>query len=110
MQIFKAEKIYSILIYFNCYNLLLYSLFDTRLLVNIQYFGNHTSPYSCFFFEVNNHFFMKNFISMKPLIIGLSYDMKTIFLVFRYQKHLFSFTFLGHIGMEMNKPQKSNKT
>ena len=47
---------------------------------------------------------------MKPLIIGLSYDMKTIFLVFRYQKHLFSFTFLGHIGMEMKKPQKSNKT
>ena len=32
---------------------------------------------------------------MKPLIIGLSYDIKTIFLVFCYQKHLTSLTFLG---------------
>ena len=110
MQIIKAEKIHSILIYFHCY-LLLYFLFGTRFLVNIQYFGNHTSPYSCFFFGVNNHFFIGNDTSMKPLITGLSYDMKAIVLVFCYQKHLFSFHFfLGHIGMKMNKPWKSNKT
>ena len=34
---------------------------------------------------------------MKPLIIGLSYDMKTIFLVFCYQKHRFSFTLIWDI-------------
>ena len=32
---------------------------------------------------------------MKPLIIGLSYDMKTTLLVFCYNKHLISFTFFG---------------
>ena len=43
---------------------------------------------------------------MKPLIIGLSYDMKTIFLVFATKSILFLLIFLGHIGMEVNKPWK----
>ena len=44
---------------------------------------------------------------MKPLIIVLSYDMKTILLVSCYQKHLFFLSLiLGHIGMEVNKPWK----
>ena len=44
---------------------------------------------------------------MKPLIIGLSF-LKTIFLVFCYQKHLIWDTLflLGHIGIEVNKPWK----
>ena len=55
-KLLKQRKMYSILLYFHCFNLLLYFLFGTRFLGNIQYFGNHTSPYSCFFFEINNHF------------------------------------------------------
>ena len=82
--------------------LLLYVLFDTRFLMYIQYFGNHKSPYGCFFFEVNNHFFQK-MISMKPLTIGISYDTKIIFLVFCYQKNLFSFTcFWGTLAWKSN--------
>ena len=48
---------------------------------------------------------------MKPLIIGLSYDMKTIFLCVLLPKASFFVSlFLRHIGMKMNKPWKSNKT
>ena len=43
---------------------------------------------------------------MKPLIIGLSYDMKTIFLVFATKSILFLLLFLEHIGMEVNKSWK----
>ena len=47
---------------------------------------------------------------MKPLIIGLSYDMKTIFFsVLLPKASFFPFTFLRHIGIKMNKPWKSNK-
>ena len=49
---------------------------------------------------------MESDISMKPLIIGLSYDMKTIFLVFATKSILFLLLFLGHIGMEVNKTWK----
>ena len=44
---------------------------------------------------------------MKPLIVGLSYDMKTIFLVFATKITLFLLLCGGgHIGMEVNKPWK----
>ena len=44
---------------------------------------------------------------MKPLIIALSYDMKTIFLFFTTKSILFVLLFWGeHIGMEVNKPWK----
>ena len=41
---------------------------------------------------------------MKPLTIGISYNMKIIFLVFCYQNYLpFFHLFLGHIGPKTNK-------
>ena len=79
MKIVKAEEMYSILIYFHCYNLLLYFLFDTH-------FWWIYNTFSCFIF-------IENDISMKPLIIEPFYDMKTIFLAFCYQEYSFFFHF-----------------
>ena len=43
---------------------------------------------------------------MKPLIIGFSYDMETIFLVFATKSILFRLPFWALIRMEVNKPSK----
>ena len=42
---------------------------------------------------------------MKPLMIGISYEMKIVILVFSCQKYRFLFhLFSGHTEMEMNEP------
>ena len=81
MQIVKAEKNVFYLIYFHCYNLLLYFLFETRFLVNMQYFGNH---------RIVTSFLKSIIIFCRKWYIN---DMKTIFLVFCYKKYLFLFYF-----------------
>ena len=64
MYIVKVEKsVFNSIQFLNVFivNLLLLNfLFGTLFLVNTQYFRNHSSPYSCFFFEVNNQFSIEN--------------------------------------------------
>ena len=47
---------------------------------------------------------------MKPLIIGLSYDMKTIFLCVLLPKASFFVSLFFETHWNENKPWKSNKT
>ena len=65
---------------------------------------------------------MENDVSMKPLIWKWYTEMIYIWYILNdiYENYIFSVLlpkaalflslFLGHIGMEMNKPRKSNKT
>ena len=78
---------YSIIIYFLVFR-------STAVFGEYTIFWKNTLSYSWFIFEVNNHFFLENELSIKPLVTGSSNDMKTIFSVFYYQKHLFFFRFL----------------
>ena len=110
MQIVKAKKMYSVMIYFSCYNLLLWFLFDSHFWWIYSFMEIITYLIVASILNWIIIFYRKWYIN-ETTDYWAFLCMKTIYSVFYYQKHLFFLSLsLGHIGMEINEPWKSNIT
>ena len=93
MQIVKAKKMYSVMIYFSCYNLSLWFLFDSHFwwIYSFMEIITYLIVASILNWIIS---FIENDISMKPLIIGLSYVWKLYIQCFTTKSIFFFFRFL----------------
>ena len=104
IQIAKGKKyaFYSNL--FSLLNSVIIFFVGQRFLGVYTIFWKSSSP--CFSFEVNNNFLWKVIYQWNHWLLGFLMIWKPYFQCFATKSILFLLLFLGHIGMEVNKPCK----